>query len=82
MKQWIALVELPATARRVLALTNDRRRSESSGWYVRASSDRGRSLSTRSAIVISEGLVGNSWMVGLSKIAQRVGGTRRARAPN
>lgn len=31
--------------------TNDWRRSDSSGWYVRASSDRGRCLSTMRAIV-------------------------------
>ena len=32
-------------------LTKDRRRSDKSGWYVSASSVRGRSLSTRRAIL-------------------------------
>lgn len=32
-------------------LTNDFSRAESSGWYVRASSERGRNLSTSKAIV-------------------------------
>ena len=32
-------------------LTKDRRRSDSSGWYVSASSVRGRSLSTRRAML-------------------------------
>lgn len=38
-------------------LTNDFSRADSSGWYVRASSDRGRSLSTSKAILPIECVV-------------------------
>jgi hypothetical protein len=38
------------------SLTSERRRSERSGWYVRASRVRGRNLSTRRAILSSVGM--------------------------
>ena len=60
-------------------LTKDRRRSDNSGWYVSASSVRGRSLSTRRAILYCR--LGDVMDVpdesfGKCEIGGRVGSTR------